>query len=264
VENKLCVKYPGRYSYRIFGIPFIEWIYHRYGWGRILGFIRLHGKGLVPIEIDQKARETYAKSYSELWEMFRTELIRKKQTGQGLPITGYWPEPFVYWNLNGIYPGVVSRRFRSRYGYLTKDKGVRLSEYSGRGRARLYEYRNATPLVFGANHIWDPGPGNVAVSRRGHRSGLIMLPQQQSLWLEQFYRTQKSEAVIVPSPPGVLGMSGPVKADDGRIAVAANIEGNWDIWVYDAQWHRITSAPSIELDPWWEEDRLVFSSNVSG
>jgi hypothetical protein len=59
-------------------------------------------------------------------------------------------------------------------------------------------------------------------------------------------------------------MSGPVKADDGRIAVAANIEGNWDIWVYDDQWHRITSAPSIELDPWWEADRLVFSFNVSG
>ena len=196
--------------------------------------------------------------------MFRTELIGKKQTGQGLTITGYWPEPFVYWNLSGIYPGVVDRRSRGRYGYLTKDKGVRLSEYSDRGRARLYEYRNTTPLVFGANHIWDPGPGNVAVSRRGHSPVLIMLPEQQSLWLEQFYRTQKTEAVFVPSPPGVLGMSGPVKADDGRIAVAANIEGNWDIWVYDDQWHRITSAPSIELDPWWEEDRLVFSSNVSG
>ena len=257
-------KWPGRYSYRIFGIPFIEWIYHRYGWEPILGFIRLHGKGLVPIEIDQKARETYGKSYSELWVMFRTERVRKKQPGQGHAITGYWPEPLVYWNLNGIYPGVVSRRARSRYGYLTKDKGVRLSEYSGRGRARLYEYRDTTPLVFGANHIWDPGSGNVAVSRRGRRPGLIMLPDEQSLWLDQFYRTQKSDAVFVPSPQGVLGMSGPVKADDGRIAVAANIGGNWDIWVYDDQWHRVTSEPSIELDPWWEEDRLVFSSNVSG
>jgi hypothetical protein len=256
--------WPGQYSYRIFGIPFIQWVYHRHGWGRILEFIRLHGKGLVPIEIDQKARETYGKSYSELWEMFRTELIGKGQTDQGLTITGYWPEPFVYWNLNGIYPGVETRRSRGRYGYITKDNGVRLSEYSARGRARLYEYRNTTPLVFGANHIWDPGPGNVAVSRRGHSPGLIMLPEQQSLWLEQFYRTQKTEAVFVPSPAGVLGMSGPVKADDGRIAVAANIGGNWDIWVYDDQWHRITSAPSIEMDPWWEEDRLVFSSNVSG
>ena len=258
-------KWPGRYSYRIFGIPFIQWIYHRYGWGRILEFIRLHGKGLVPIEIDQKAREAYGKSYSELWQIFRTGLIRNKQTGVvGLPITGYWPEPQIYWNISGIYPGVESRRARGRYGYLSKDHNLRLSEYSESGRARIYEYRDTTPLVFGANHIWDPGPGNVAVSRRSLRPGLILLPEQQSLWVDQFYRTQKSDAVFVPSPPGALGMSGPVKADDGRIAVAANIKGNWDIWVYDNQWHRITSTPSIEMDPWWQEDRLVFSSNVSG
>jgi hypothetical protein len=257
-------KWPGQYSYRIFGTPFIQWVYHLHGWGRILEFIRLHGKGLVPIEIDQKARETYGKSYSELWDMFRTELIGKGQAGQGLTITGYWPEPFVYWNLNGIYPGVERRRSRGRYGYLTEDHGVRLSEYSARGRVRLYEYRNTTPLVFGANHIWDPGPGNVAVSRRGRNPGLIMLPEQPSLWLEQFYRSQKTQAVLVPAPAGVLGMSGPVKADDGRIAVAANIGGNWDIWVYDNQWQRVTSAPSIELDPWWEDGRLVFSSNISG
>jgi hypothetical protein len=91
-----------------------------------------------------------------------------------------------------------------------------------------------------------------------------MLQQQQSLWLEQFYRTQKKATAFVPSPPAVLGMSGPVKADDGRVAVAANIAGNWDIWIYDGRWHRVTSSPSIELDPWWEKDRLVFSSNVSG
>lgn len=257
-------KWPGRNSYRIFGIPFIQWIYQHHGWEPVLEFIRLHGKGLVPIEIEKKAREVYGKSYSDLWEMFRAELDRKKKTGGGLTITGYWPEPLVYWNISGIYPGVVSRRSRGRYGYLTQNDGVRLSEYSRRGRVRLYEYRNTTPLVFGANHVWDPGPGNVAVGRRGHKPGLVLLPDRQSLWLEQFYRTQKSDAVFVPSPPGVLGMSGPVKADDGRIAVAANIGGNWDIWVYDDQWHRITSAPSIEMDPWWQKGRLVFASNVSG
>ena len=73
-------KWPGQDSYRIYGIPFINWVYERYGWSRILNFIRLHGKGLVPIEIDLKARETYGKSYTELWEMFRTEHNRKKQT----------------------------------------------------------------------------------------------------------------------------------------------------------------------------------------
>jgi hypothetical protein len=257
-------RWPGRYSYRVFGIPFIQWIYHRYGWERILEFIRLHGKGLVPLEIDLKAREVYGKSYSELWEMFRTELIQKKQADGGLPITGYWPEPLVYWNLNGIYPGVVSRRVRSRYGYLAEDRGLLVSEYNQKGRARLYEYRNSASLVFGADHIWDPGPGHVAVSRRGHSPGLVMLPEQRSLWLEQFYRTQKTATAFVPSPPAVLGMSGPVKADDGRVAVAANIAGNWDIWIYDGRWHRVTASPSIELDPWWEKDRLVFSSNVSG
>jgi hypothetical protein len=257
-------RWPGQYSYRIFGIPFIEWLYHRHGWGLILDFIRLHGRGLVPIEIDQKARETYGKSYSELWEIFRLESMDITQTEPGLPIIGYWPEPLVYWNFTGIYPGVVARRSRSRYGYVTKDAGVRVSEYSVRGRSRLYEYRNATPLVFGANHIWDPGPGNVAVGRRGSRPGLLLLPEQQSLWLEQFIRTQKTDAAFIASPEGLLGMSGPVKAEDGRIAVAANIGGNWDIWIYDGQWLRVTSAPSVEMDPWWEGDRLVFSSNISG
>ena len=257
-------KWPGQDSYRIYGIPFINWVYQRYGWNRILNFIRLHGKGLVPIEIDLKAREIYGKSYTELWEMFRAEIDRKKQTQPGLTITGYWPEPFVYWNINGIYPGVERRRSRGRYGYLTQDNALRLSEYSARGRARLYEYRNATPLVFGANHIWDPGSGDVAVSRRGHRSGLVVLPEQKSLWLQQFYRSKKTDAVFIPSPPGVLGMSGPVKTDDGRIAVAANINGNWDIWEYDGQWHRLTAAPSIELDPWYDDGHLVFASNASG
>ena len=257
-------KWPGQYSYRIYGIPFIRWVYERYGWGSILKFIRLHGKGLVPIEIDLKARETYGKTYTELWEMFRTEHIHKKQAGSGLTISGYWPEPLVYWNHQGIFPGVERRRSRSRYGYLTKDNALRLSEYSGTGRSRLYEYRNTTPLVFGVNHIWDPGPGNVAVGRRGHRPGLIMLPEQKSLWLQQFYRSQKTNAVFIPSPPGILGMSGPVKADDGRVAVAANFQGNWDIWEYDGQWRRITAGPSIEMDPWYVKGRLVFSSNASG
>jgi hypothetical protein len=257
-------KWPGQDSYRIYGIPFINWLYQRYGWNRILDFIRLHGRGLVPVEIDLKARETYGKSYTELWELFRTELIRKKQTAPGMTITGFWPEPFVYWNINGVYPGVERRRSRGRYGYLTKDNALRLSEYSGRGRTRLYEYRNTTPLVFGANHIWDPGAGDVAVSRRGSRTGLIMLPEQKSLWLQQFYRSIKTDAVFIPSPPGVLGMSGPVKTDDGRIAVAANFQGNWDIWEYDGQWHRMTATPSIEFDPWYDKGRLVYSSNASG
>jgi hypothetical protein len=256
--------WPGSDGYRIFGLPFMQWIYQRYGWQPILEFIRLHGKGLVPIEIDIKAREIFGNSYSELWKVFRSEHIRKEQTGQGLPITGYWPKPLVYWNASGIYPGVIRSRARGRYGYVTEDLGVRLSEYSARGRVRLYEYRDSTPLVFSGNHIWDPGPGNVAVSRRGHNPMLIKLPEKKSLWLEQFYRNQKEDTISIPAPTGALGMSGPVTSDDGRIAVAVNIEGNWDIWVHDDQWRRVSSSPSIEMDPWWEANRLVFSSNASG
>lgn len=185
----------------------------RYGWNRILNFIRLHGKGLVPIEIDLKARETYGKSYTELWELYRTELIRKKQTAPGLTITGYWPEPFVYWNINGIYPGLERRRSRGRYGYLTKDNALRLSEYSASGRARLYEYRNTTPLVFGANHIWDPGAGDIAVSRRGHRTGLILSlirPKMQKPWKSHAkksgLRGNHSVSVELKLQPTVAGM----------------------------------------------------------
>jgi hypothetical protein len=259
-------KWPGRSSYRVFGIPFMQWIYEQYGWCRILAFIRLHGRGLVPIEIDQKARDIFGKSFSELWEMFRVAHYKEKPQAadQGFNMVGYWPEPMVYWNHVGLYPGIVSRRLRGRYGYVTRKNGVRLSEYSARGRSRLYEYRNTTPLVFDANHIWDPGPGRVAVSRRGPRPGLLLLPRNPSLWLEQFYRSGQSEAEFVPAPPGALGMSGPVESDDGRVAVAVNINGNWDIWVFDTEWHRLTYGPSIEMDPWWESNRLVFSSNISG
>jgi hypothetical protein len=208
-------KWPGRSSYRVFGIPFMQWIYEQYGWCRILAFIRLHGRGLVPIEIDQKARDIFGKSFSELWEMFRVAHYKEKPQAadQGFNMVGYWPEPMVYWNHVGLYPGIVSRRLRGRYGYVTRKNGVRLSEYSGRGRSRLYEYRNTTPLVFDANHIWDPGPGRVAVSRRGPRPGLLLLPRNPSLWLEQFYRSGQSEAEFVPAPPGALGMSGPVESE---------------------------------------------------
>jgi hypothetical protein len=257
-------KWPGQNNYLIFGVPFIDWIYERFGWELILKFIQLHGEGLVPFEIDMKAREIFGNSYTELWNMFRLELVRQKPSNEGLNITGYWPEPIVYWNLRGIYPGVERLRSRGRYGFMTKNNDVRLSEYERDGRVRLYEYRGTTPLVFGADHIWDPGPGDVAISRQGHRNVLVMLPQNQNLWLKQIYRPKKLEAVMIPAPPGVLGMSGPVKADDGRIALATNLQGNWDIWVYKDQWRRVTSGPSIEMDPWWQNGRLVFASNVSG
>ena len=257
-------KWPGQYSYHIFGTPFINWIYDRYGWERILAFIQLHGKGLIPFEIDLKAREIFGSSYTELWEKFRREFDRQEPSEEGLNITGYWPDPFVFWNLRGIYPGLERIRLRGRYGYVRDDDAVRLSEYDHLGRARLYEYHSTTPLVFGINHIWDPGPGEIAAGRQGSRPGLVQLPQNSNLWLEQFYRKIKADITFIPAPSGALGISGPVKAADGRIAVAVNVQGNWDIWVYDGQWHRVTTGSSLEMDPWWQDDRLVFASNVSG
>ena len=68
----------------------------------------------------------------------------------------------------------------------------------------------------------------------------------------------------IPAPAGVIQLSGPVRNEDGRIAVAANLGGNWDIWIHDGEWHRMTESPSIELDPWWEGDTLVWASNSTG
>jgi hypothetical protein len=59
-------------------------------------------------------------------------------------------------------------------------------------------------------------------------------------------------------------MSGPVADQQGRIAVAGNTGGNWDIWLYDGNWQRITTSESIELDPWFAGAAVIFSSNING
>ena len=69
---------------------------------------------------------------------------------------------------------------------------------------------------------------------------------------------------MIEAPQGVLALSGPVRNERGAIAVAANTQGNWDIWIYDDVWMQLTQTPSIELDPWWEGDTLVYASNVTG
>ena len=51
--------WPGFHGYRIYGRPFMNWIYQSYGWERLLEFIRIHGAGIVPIEIDLKAKEVW-------------------------------------------------------------------------------------------------------------------------------------------------------------------------------------------------------------
>ncbi|MGD2269961.1 MAG: hypothetical protein PVI06_06130, partial [Desulfobacterales bacterium] len=255
--------WPGRDGYRIYGRPFMRWVYQNYGWSKLYDFIKRHGYGVLPIEIDLKARKSFEKSWSELWQTFSSELVSNPHKGQGLLITGYWSEPFVYWNASGVYPGAVQFGLRGRYGYVDANKTLWLSEYDDEGLAKVIKYVKGMRFPLKLDHAWDPGPGGVAVTRRGHRPYLILFSSHQGSSPAQF-QPSSTQPQFIAAPEGVLQLSGPVQDQQGRIAVAANSQGNWDIWLYDRDWCRITDAPSLEMDPWWEGDRLVFASNVTG
>jgi hypothetical protein len=92
----------------------------------------------------------------------------------------------------------------------------------------------------------------------------MLLPKGKVPLTTRLWGPRLDEMTLIPGPPGVIQMSGPVMDRQGRIAVSANLNGNWDIWLYDETWYRITTAPSLDIDPWIQEDRLVFASNVSG
>lgn len=253
--------WPGHFAYKIFGRPFIAWVYQRYGWDGLLRFMSAHGAGIIPIEIDLKARKTLGKTWITLWDDFRAELPSTVQGSDGMLIDGYWPEPFCSWNVSGIFPGVERTRLRGRYGYRDEGGTLWVSEYDDENIAHVIGYRRGVSLPLERKHVWDPGPGDVAVTRKGHQPFLILIEKEEIPcgWM----RIRKTSPLI-PGPPGAIQLSGPMRNRAGHIAVAANMDGNWDIWLYDGAWHRATSAPSIEMDPWWEDDTLVFSSDVSG
>ncbi len=92
----------------------------------------------------------------------------------------------------------------------------------------------------------------------------MLLPKGKVSFTTRLWGPQLNAIALIPGPPGVIQMSGPVMDQQGRIAVSANLNGNWDIWLYDKAWRRITTAPSLEVDPWIQEGRLVFASNISG
>lgn len=256
--------WPGHYGFRIYGRHFIFWIYQNYGWDRLLNFIHVHGRGIIPIEIDLKAREVFGSTWVSLWQKFKTDLGFENQPLKGLHIDGYWPDPLIYWNHGGVYPGAIKLRYRGRYGFMDTYKTLWVSEYNDDGISKLVEYRDKTFWPYDIDHVWDPGPGNVAVTRKGHRPYLMLLPKGKNSLTIRLWDSQEDAMTLIPGPPGAIQMSGPVRDCQGRIAVSANLDGNWDIWLYDGDWHRITTLPSIEMDPWIEEDRLVFTSNVSG
>jgi hypothetical protein len=254
--------WPGYHGYRIYGKPFMHWLNREYGWSKILKFLQLHGRGIIPIEIDLKAIKVFGKTGAALWSDFQKAYTREIPAGEGLLITGYWGEPFVYWNRAGVYPGKVQVRQRGRYGYAEPDGTLWVSQYDE--LARLYKYSKGTVVSMDLKRVWDPGPGRVAVTRMGHRPYLIIFADDARGGFRRARRSDSDRALLIAAPGGVIQLSGPVRDGQGRIAVAANTAGNWDIWVYDDQWHRLTKTPSIEMDPWWEGDTLVYASNMSG
>jgi hypothetical protein len=254
--------WPGYFAYRIYGKPFVFALFQEYGWNRILEFLQVHGGGVIPIEIDLKARKVFGKTGAALWRDFQRRYPQASISSPGLLARGYWAEPFVYWNRAGVFPGKLQVRHRGRYGYAEPDGTLWLSEFSGRAGLVRYSGGRVVPEKF--DHIWDPGPGRVAVTRIGSRPHLIIVPDDGQDGYRRLDSADADELTLVPAPENVLQLSGPVRNDRGRVAVAANMAGNWDIWIYDGRWHRMTRTASIELDPWWEGDSLVYASNATG
>ena len=113
--------WPGHHGYRIYGKPFMSWLCKEYGWDKILEFLEVHGQGIIPIEIDLKARKVFGKTGIALWNDFQKAYGREAVGEQELLITGYWGDPFVYWNRSGVYPGKIQLRRRGRYGVAEPD-----------------------------------------------------------------------------------------------------------------------------------------------
>ena len=254
--------WPGYHAHRIYGRPFIAWIYRRYGWEKILEFLQAHGRGVVPFEIDLKAIRVFGRSGAALWSEFRGLNPREDDAPPGLLVGGFWNDPRVYWNNAGVFPGKLRIGQRGRYGYVDTSGTLWISEYDG--SSRIYGYRNTIETSLELLSLWDPGPGGVAVGRRGHNSWIVIFPDDGSGGLRLARKAGVDAVEKIPAPPGVIQLSGPVRNERGHIAVAANLDGNWDIWVHDGQWRRLTESPSIELDPWWEGETLVWASNSTG
>jgi len=256
--------WPGYYAHRIYGRPFIRWVHDRYGWEALRAFMTEHGAGIIPIEIDLKARRTLGKTWIALWDEFREAQTPRRGAQGGQLIDGFWPEPFITWNIAGVSPGMDAYRLRGRYGYQDRYNTLWIGEYDDEDIAVITGYRDGISIPCPRDHIWDPGVGDIAVSRRGRWPVLVDLqPQSAPLGMTRIRIGEPS----IPGPPGAIALSGPTRSATGSIAVAANIEGNWDIWVYKASdhtWRRATDAPSVEMDPWWHGAELVFASNASG
>ena len=254
--------WPGYYTYRLYGRPFIQWVYEHYGWEKILEFLVVHGGGVVPFEIDLKAKEVFGRTGAALWGEFQDSRPEGDAGVPGLLVGGYWGDPFVYWNNAGVFPGKVQIRKRSRYGYVDADGTTWVSELGDTYRLREYATDGATSSDLPS--VWDPGPGRVAITRNERGLFVAVFPYDGRDSFGGARLADRDKVKLIPAPEGVIQLSGPVRNADGKIAVSANRDGNWDIWVFDGIWRRVTETPSVEMDPWWEGGTLVWASDVTG
>ncbi len=252
--------WPGYFGYRVYGKPFVAWLYQRYGWNAIRSFLEIHGSGIIPIEIDLKAEKAFGKSWPTLWKSFMQESGLKTSENMLLSVTGYVSDPLITWDHSGINPGPKRVRIRGRYGYRDKAGILWITEYDLNGISHIIGYRDTgSHISLDMDHLWDLSPGCVGITREGSRPILVRLSINAGI-----LHAKATVTGLIPAPPGAIQLSGPVIDGKGRIAVAASIDGNWDIWVYEKAWRRITTSSSIEIDPWWTGDTLVFASNISG
>ncbi len=255
--------WPGQFSHRIYGRPFVSWLYENYGWSSLLEFLEAHGRGVVPIEVDLKANRIFGKTFSRLWDDFIAQQNLPQVREDGILALGYVPDPKIYWNYTDIVPGTENGRLRGRYGYVDKTGTARtlwLSEYIG--RSYVVGYRGQHTVSLNLPHLWDPGQGGVAVHLLDGRPHIAILPADASFFDSE--KKLKEQVELIAAPPGIIQLSGPVRRSDGTVAVAGNSGGNWDIWIHNQAWQRITDSPSMELDPCWEGGSLSFASNISG
>ncbi|MEJ2638722.1 MAG: hypothetical protein P8010_04025 [Desulfosarcinaceae bacterium] len=251
--------WPGPEGYRIYGRSFIAWVVDRYGWPAVLAFFRFHGRGLLPVEVTTKAVKAFGATWEELWRQYRDEWrglhsLGDAQVTGGIPLEGMSRDGRSFWNAGGVSPGPRVFGRRGRYGFRTEGGELWLSELEDGGVYELVAYRREG-VGKGPRHTWDAGAGWVAVGRAGRRPLLLLFDPEAGF---------DAQPRRVPAPPGVIQLSGPVRGDHGEVAVAANSAGNWDIWIFDHAWHRITDTPAMEVDPWIEGGRLLFASNRGG
>ncbi|MDT8273037.1 MAG: hypothetical protein RRA35_07565 [Desulfomonilia bacterium] len=208
--------WPGHFGYRIYGRPFIGFLHERFGWEGIHAFLLSQGSGIIPLEIDFKARATFGSTWTTLWDEFITVSGLSPATDDGTLISGYVTGPIVFWDNSGVFPGPKLVRHRGRYGYRDERGVLWLSEYDADGVSQLVGYtRQGLAFSCDTEHLWDPGQGNVAVTRFGSTPALIIFQMERTLLGRHCL-----SSTTIPAPPGALQLSGPVMNEAGHIAVS--------------------------------------------